>query len=106
MIVTAPDTLRERIRVLHRTELIHTATRWRPGAEPDTSSAVTRLAMKSIAHRYQQLDHEIKALDGHLQRLTEQAAPDLIAVKGSGAQTVGASLITAGDNAGGRYPPP
>jgi transposase len=99
LIVTAPDTLREQIRSLHRTELIHTATRWRPGAEPDTLPAVTKLAMKSIAQRYQQLDEEIEGLDGHLQRLIEQAAPDLIAVKGLGAQTVGALLIAAGDNA-------
>ncbi|SFH09728.1 hypothetical protein SAMN02787118_1444 [Streptomyces mirabilis] len=39
--VTAPDVLREHIRGLHRTDLIRTVTRWRPGAEPDTLTTVT-----------------------------------------------------------------
>ncbi|MET9108382.1 hypothetical protein ABZX29_17610 [Streptomyces zhihengii] len=98
LIVTAPDTLRERIRGLHRSELIRTVTRWRAGAEPDTLTAVTKLAMRSIALRYQQLSDEISELDRHLHRLVGQAAAELLAVKGLGAGTVAALLIAVGDN--------
>ncbi|MGI5149482.1 transposase [Plantactinospora sp. CA-294935] len=59
---------------------------------------VTKLAMRSLARRYQQLDDEITALDRHLTRLTEQAAPQLVAVKGPGTQTIAALLVAAGDN--------
>ncbi|MFB7175870.1 transposase [Streptomyces sp. NPDC056254] len=41
LIVTAPDSLSERIRGLRRSELIRTITRWRTGAKPDTLTAVT-----------------------------------------------------------------
>ncbi|CAM5271351.1 IS110 family transposase ISEc21 [Streptomyces tendae] len=100
LIVTAPDDLRERIRGLHRRELIRTVTRWRPGTEPDTLTTVTKLAMQSIAHRYLQLDDEISELDRHLQRLVTRAAPELMAVKGLGAETVAALLVAVGDNPG------
>ncbi|MER7816782.1 transposase [Streptomyces sp. NPDC096153] len=36
-------------------EMIRTVTRWRTGAEPDRLTAVTKLAMRSNALRYQQL---------------------------------------------------
>jgi transposase len=98
--VTAPDVLREHIRGLHRMDLIRTVTRWRPGAEPDTLTTVTKLAMQSIAHRYLQLDDEISELDRHLQRLVTRAAPELMAVKGLGAETVAALLVAVGDNPG------
>ena len=100
LIVTAPDSLREHIRGLHRMELIRTVTRWRPGTEPDTLTTVTELAMQSIAHRYLQLDGEISELDRPLQRLVTRAAPELMAVKGLGAETVAALLVAVSDNPG------
>ncbi|MEU4038898.1 IS110 family transposase [Streptomyces collinus] len=100
LIVTAPDVLREHLRRLHRMELIRTVTRWRPGAEPDTLTTVTKLAIQSIAHRYLQLDDEISELDRHLQRLVTRAAPELMAVKGLGAETVAALLVAVGDSPG------
>ncbi|MEU5214574.1 IS110 family transposase [Streptomyces sp. NPDC020742] len=98
LIVTAPDTLRGQLRGLHRAELIRTVTRWRPGAEPDTLNTVTKFAMRSIALRYLQLNDEITELDRHLHRLVTQAAAELMAVKGLGAETVAALLIAVGDN--------
>ncbi|MFI0772954.1 IS110 family transposase [Streptomyces sp. NPDC021218] len=98
LIVTAPDTLREHVRGLQRAELIRTVTRWRPGAEPDTLAMVTKLAMRSIGLRYLRLSDEITELDRHLNRLVTQAAAELMAVKGLGAETVAALLIAVGDN--------
>ncbi|MEU4828446.1 IS110 family transposase [Actinomadura sp. NPDC023710] len=98
LIVTASDSLREQLRGLHRTELIQTITRWRPGTAPDSLTSVTKLAMRSIACRYRQLDEEISELDRHLQRLVDQAAPTLTAVKGLGTGTVASLLVAVGDN--------
>jgi transposase len=56
--------------------------------------------MQSIAHRYLQLDYEISQLDRHLQRLVTRKAPELMTVKGLGAETVAALLVAASDNPG------
>ncbi len=98
LLVTAPAQLREQLRSTPTKQLIDIAAGWRPGAHPHTALQVTKLAMRSLARRYQQLDDEITNLDQHLARLTEQAAPQLIAVKGLGTQTVAALLVAAGDN--------
>jgi transposase len=98
LLVTAPAELREQLRNIPTKQLVNIAAGWRPGAQPSTAIQVTKLAMRSLARRYQQLDEEITVLDQHLARLTEQAAPQLIAVKGLGTQTVAALLVAAGDN--------
>ncbi|WP_063762695.1 IS110 family transposase [Streptomyces sp. NRRL S-1448] len=54
--------------------------------------------MRSIALRYLQLNDEITELDRHLHRLVSQAAAELMAVKGLGAETVAALRIAVGDN--------
>jgi transposase len=54
--------------------------------------------MRSLARRYQQLDAELADLDRHLTRLVGREAPQLLAVKGLGPQTVGALLVAIGDN--------
>ena len=98
LLVTAPAELREQLRSTATKRLVDIATGWRPGAAPHTTLQVTKLAMRSLARRYQQLNDEITILDRHLARLTEQAAPQLVAVKGLGTQTVAALLVAAGDN--------
>jgi transposase len=54
--------------------------------------------MRSLGLRYVQLNEEITELDRHLHRLVTQAAAELMAVKGLGAETVAALLIAVGDN--------
>jgi transposase len=98
LLVTAPAQLREQLRSISTKQLVEIVAGWRPGPQPSTALQVTKLAMRSLARRYQQLDDEIAVLDRHLTRLTEQAAPQLVAVKGLGTQTVAALLVAAGDN--------
>ncbi len=98
LLVTAPADLREQVRSASTKQLVQTAVNWRPGAQPDTPLQVTKLAMRSLARRYQQLEAEITELDRHLSRLVDQAAPQLLAVKGLGPQTVAALLVAVGDN--------
>jgi transposase len=98
LVVTAPDPLRSRLRKRSLAQLVAMAANFRPGAQPTTLRAATKLARKSLAVRYQQLTQEITALDAQLGRLVATAAPSLVAVKGLGAETAGAWLVAAGDN--------
>lgn len=98
LVVTAPDTLRARLRGLSLMTLIETAARFRAPAYPSTAEAGTKLALRSIARRYQALAQEIAALDHHLGQLVRQAAPTLVAIKGIGVDTAGALLVAVGDN--------
>jgi transposase len=60
--------------------------------------AAMKLALKSIALRYQQLDAEIGALDQQLDQLVAAAAPALVAIKGVGTDIAATLLTVARDN--------
>lgn len=97
LVVTAPDELRDQLRGLTVDKLVALALTWRPGAA-STATSVSKLALRSLARRYQHLDAEAAELDRHLTRLINQTAPELLAVKGLGPHTTAALLIAAGDN--------
>jgi transposase len=98
LVLTAPDRLRARLRGLPLERLVTVAAAFRPGPRVDTPLAATRLALKALAGRYQQLSAESATLDGQLAQLVATAAPALVAVKGIGPETAGALLVAAGDN--------
>jgi len=98
LLVTAPADLRQELRSLSLTELVKTATRWRPGREPDSHLTVVKHALRSLARRHERLTEEIHDLDKHLTRLVTETAPALIAVKGLGPLTCAALLVAVGDN--------
>jgi transposase len=97
LVVTAPDDLRDQLRGLSIDKLVALALTWRPGSA-STATSVAKLALRSLARRYQQLDAEAAELDRHLVRLINEVAPQLLAVKGLGPHTTAALLIAAGDN--------
>ena len=98
LLVTAPAELREQLRLTSLAELVRIASRWRTGATPDTHLLVTKHALRSLARRHQELTEEIGDLDAQLSRLVQQAAPQLLAVKGLGALTCAALLVAVGDH--------
>jgi transposase len=98
LLVTAPAELREQLRSTTLVELVRIASRWRTGATPDTHLLVTKHALRSLARRHQQLTEEIRDLDAQLGRLVQQAAPQLLAVKGLGPLTCAALLVAVGDH--------
>jgi transposase len=59
LVVTAPDVLRARLRPLGIAALVAMAARFRVPAYPGTPEAATKLALRSIARRYQTLTAEI-----------------------------------------------
>jgi transposase len=77
LVVTAPDSLRTRLRGLSRPRLVATATAFRPRLPLTSTIATTQLALKSLAVRHQQLTAEIETLEAQLELLVAQAAPDL-----------------------------
>jgi transposase len=97
LLVTAPDQLREQLRRLSLGRLVSAAARLDLGPVT-TISAANRLALRSVAWRYQQLSEEIATLDQQLDRLVAETAPALLAVHGVGTDTAAALLIAAGDN--------
>lgn len=98
LVVTAPDSLRTRLRGLSRPRLVATAVAFRPRLPLASPMAATQLALKSLAVRYEQLTAEVEALERQLEVLVAQAAPDLVAVKGIGTDIATTLLATAGDN--------
>ena len=98
LVVTAPDAVRTRLRRLKISQLVATASAFRTSTELTTPAAATKLALKSIARRYQQLSAEIDGLDEHLDQLVAHAAPALVAIKGVGTDIAATLLTIAGDN--------
>jgi transposase len=96
-VVTAPEQLRQSLRELSKTELVRTCARCRPG-ELTGPSAATKAALRSLAVRHEALEAEITVLDGQIESLVGQAAPELVAVFGVGPDSAGALLVAAGDN--------
>jgi transposase len=98
LVSTAPDELRTQLRTLKARRLVSTCAALRPGELTDPVQA-TKAALRSIARRYQLLDHEITELDSQLEPLLRQAAPpSLLARPGVGIDVAGQLLVTAGDN--------
>jgi transposase len=96
--VTAPDKLREELRGLSLARLSLRASRFRVPTVVDTPLAATRLALRSLAQRFQQLSAEMARLDVQLAGLVAAAAPQLVARPGIGTQIAAQLLVTAGDN--------
>jgi hypothetical protein len=69
LVVTSPDALRAQLRGFKIPQLVTRAAAFRRSPELTTPTAATKLALKSIAMRYQHLSSEIDALDTHLEQL-------------------------------------
>jgi transposase len=96
--VTASEKLRDRLRGLPTKELVAVATRFRPGCDPIDVEAATKLALRSLARRYEALSEEIAGLDMQLDRLVREVAPELISLPAIGTDHAGTLLLVAGDN--------
>jgi transposase len=99
LIVTAPDELRAQLRALTVKQLIATCANLRPDrADAATPATATKLALRSLARRHQQLSTEITDLDELLEPLVAAINPDLLTANGVGADVAGHLLVTAGEN--------
>ena len=60
--------------------------------------AATKLALRSLARRYDALSEEIARLDMQLDRLVREVAPELISLPAIGTDHAATLLLVAGDN--------
>jgi transposase len=98
-IVAAPDPVREQTRTLTRARLLATCAAWRPApAAADDPSVATRIALRSLARRIIELNHEISALEQPIEQLVRELNPRLLDTLGIGTEIAGQLLVTAGDN--------
>lgn len=98
LIISAPDELRSELRPLTTKQRVARVLRLRPDAASIHPLEATKRALRSLARRYRDLTTEIRALDTDLARLTQAAAPRLLAEQGIGIEVAAQLLITAGDN--------
>jgi transposase len=99
LIVTATQDLRERLRGLPVKVLIATCANLRPDlADAATPATATKIALRSLARRHQQLTAEISDLDELLDPLVAAINPGLVATNGVGTDVAGQLLVTAGEN--------
>ncbi|MEN4464264.1 IS110 family transposase [Mycolicibacterium fortuitum] len=98
MLVSAPDTVREKYRGLTTLRLIEAVARCRPEAVVEPWAQALLSAAKLLAQRVQFLETQAEALQGQLDALVTEANPGLRAAYGVGADTAAQLLITAGAN--------
>lgn len=101
LLITAPDSIRDRWRgkTLHRVSL--ETARLRPDADrAEDPSTATRLALRSLGRRIQVLNEEIAVLDKQLADLVARTAPTTVTLLGVGTETAAQLLLTAGANIG------
>ena len=97
LVVTAPAELRQALDGLSASRLVRRCAGLRPG-DVVTPAAAAKFALRSIAHRHQQLTAEIRILDDELARIITETAPVLLQEFCIGPDTAATLLITAGDN--------
>jgi transposase len=96
-VVTAPLELRQKLRGLSSSRLVARCVAFRSGVL-DTSVAVAKHTLRSLARRHRQLTSEIREIETELGRLTSETAPALVNTFGVGPNTAATLLITAGSN--------
>ena len=104
LIVTAPDSLRGQLRDLPDGALIRTCAALRPAVGDPLDVAVaeplvaSKVALRSLARRYQQLTEDIAELDELQTPLVAALNPTLLTRCGIAVDAAGQLLVTAGDN--------
>jgi transposase len=98
LLVTAPEELKTGLLGLSTAKLVAKAARFRSGGLPEDLRASTKLAMRSVARRYQQLSEEIAELEEQIARLVSEAVPALTSLRGVGTDTAASLLLAVGDN--------
>jgi transposase len=97
VVSTAPESLRSGLRDLTLAGLVGHASRMRGSKSVDLASA-TRIVLRGLALRWNQLHREVALLDEQLASLVTALAPKLVALRGVGVEVAGALLVAAGDN--------
>ena len=94
----APDELREQFRGVTIAVLVSDAAGLEPNPAGDPVLYATKLAMRTLARRVNDIDSDSRSLNDELTCLVNATAPGLVAVHGVGPHTAAQLLVVAGDN--------
>ncbi|MEC4576624.1 IS110 family transposase [Streptomyces sp. CMAA1738] len=98
ILISAPDAIRARYRILHGKPLIDALARLRPTGTADAVHTAVLTALKSLARRVQALTAEHTELTATLDKMVTGHNPGLRAAYGVGPDTAAQLLITASGN--------
>jgi transposase len=98
LVVTAPDQLRTVLGPLSTAERVARAARFQVAGDVADSVVGTKLALRTLARRYEALSAEMAGLEATLDELTARANPALRGAKGVGPDVAAILLTAAGDN--------
>jgi transposase len=98
MVLTSPDTVRDRLIGLTRKRRLDAALHFPAGSEVADPQQAAQRCLTRLAQRIQTLSSEIADADTELKALTAAAAPQLLTQPGVGPETTAQLLITVGDN--------
>jgi transposase len=98
MVVSAPDTVREKYRGLTTLRMIEAIARCHPDAQADPWAQSVLTAAKMLAQRVQFLETQAEALEAQIDAFVAEANPGLRAAYGVGSDTAAQLMITAGAN--------
>src|ERR1700759_1050135 len=96
LLVSAPDTVREKYRGLTTFRLIEAVARCRPDAGTDPCAQSVLNAVKMLAQRVQFLESQAEALQAQIDALVTETNPGLRAAYGIGSDTAAQLLIPPG----------
>ena len=98
LIVTAPDELRAILGPLGTAERVARCGRFHVAGDVGDPLVGTKLALRTLARRYEALSTEMAGLEAVLDELTARANPALRGAKGVGPDVAAILLTAAGDN--------
>jgi len=98
LIVTAPDQLRTVLGPLSTAERVARAARFQMAGDIADPVVGTKLALRTLARRYEALSDEMAEMEATLDQLTARANPALRGAKGVGPDVAAILLTAAGDN--------
>jgi transposase len=98
LVITAPAELREQLPARSTPRLVHASARLPTGGDQADPVHGITTALRRLATRYLHLSAEINDADAQLADLVKRARPDLLAIRGVGAESAAQLLSTCGDN--------
>ncbi len=98
LVVTAPEVLRGVLGTLTTAQRVARCARFQCTSDMGDPVAGTKLALRTLAQRYQALSAEMAELESALDDLTARANPALRGAKGVGPDVAAILLTAAGDN--------
>jgi len=98
LVFTGPESIRVRFKDRYKTGLVTEAANMRPRQGSDPIIFTTNTVIRGLARRIQNLNTEVKTIDGALIGLIENTAPSLLELHGVGVDTAASLLVAAGDN--------